>query len=58
VVAASTHTSDEHSDITDHCYCWTCGTRMIAASAHINDRHTDISGPLLLLDMWHTHDCC
>jgi hypothetical protein len=37
------------------CYCWTCGTRTVAARAYSSDRHFDISGPLLLLEMWHTH---
>jgi hypothetical protein len=42
----------------DRCYCSTGGTRTVAASTHISDRHSDISGPLLLLEMWHTHYCC
>jgi hypothetical protein len=55
---ASAHISDEHSDITDHCYYWTRDTHAIAASAHYSDGHSDIIGPLLLLDTWHTHGCC
>jgi hypothetical protein len=57
-IAVSAHINDGHSDITDRCYCWTHGTRTVAASAHGSDGHPDISGPLLLLDMWHTRDCC
>jgi hypothetical protein len=41
----------------DHWYCLTRGTRTVAASAHNSDGHSDISGPLLLLDLWHTHGC-
>jgi hypothetical protein len=56
VVAASAHINNGHFDITDHCYCRTCGTCMVAAGAHSNDG-TDISGLLVLLDMWHMQGC-
>jgi hypothetical protein len=58
MVAASAHSSEWHLTSVDRCYYWTCGTCTTAASAHSSDVRSDISGPLLLLDTWHTRSCC